>query len=113
MLVLLSFQGRAQSNYVRIANIVVDSSRLTDYITALREGIETAVYTEPGVLAMYAVAEKNLPHHITIMETYASRAAYEQHLQTPHFQKYKRGTLSWVTSLVLTEVVPVISKSKQ
>lgn len=113
LFLLTSFPGRSQSNYVRIAKLVVDSSHLADYISALREGIETAVSTEPGVLSMYAVADQQRPYHITILETYASRAAYEQHVQTPHFKKYKTGTLAWVRSLELTDVVPVIAKSKQ
>jgi quinol monooxygenase YgiN len=113
LLSLVSLTGRAQSNYVRIAKLVVDSSHLADYISALREGIETAVSTEPGVLSMYAVADQQRPYHITILETYASRAAYEQHVQTPHFKKYKSGTSLWVKSLELIDVVPVINQTKQ
>ena len=113
LLSLVSLTGRAQSNYVRIAKLVVDSSHLADYISALREGIETAVSTEPGVLSMYAVADQQWPFHITILETYASRAAYEQHVQTPHFKKYKSGTSLWVKSLELIDVVPVINQTKQ
>jgi quinol monooxygenase YgiN len=57
---------------------------------------------------MHAVADKAHPQRITIMETYASKTAYDQHIQTAHFQKYKQGTLSMVKSLELTDVVPII-----
>ena len=40
---------------------------------------------------------------ITILETYASKAAYESHIASEHFQKYKQGTLHMVKSLVLSD----------
>lgn len=63
---------------------------------------------EPGVLTLYAVAEKDVPNRITILEIYANRTAYESHLKTPHFQKYKQGTIEMVEDLVLTDTQPLI-----
>jgi quinol monooxygenase YgiN len=39
-----------------------------------------------------------------ILEMYANRQAYESHLKTPHFQKYKSTTLSMVKSLKLVDM---------
>jgi len=105
--------ARSQNSYARIAKIVVDSVRLAEYKSALREGIETSVRTEPGVLRMYAVYDSNKPTQVTVFETYASREAYEKHIQTPHFKKYKALSLSMVLSLELTDVVPIIFESKK
>lgn len=104
----------AQTNepYVRVAKIMVDSSQLKAYMSFLKEGVEAAIEKEPGVLQMYAVAEKNHPHRITIIETYASKAAYESHIQSAHFQKYKQGTLQMVQQLELIDVVPLLFLSK-
>lgn len=101
--------AKAQLNdpYVRVGKIMVDSSQLKTYMSFLKEGVEAAIEKEPGVLQMYAVAEKNHPHSITIIETYASKAAYETHIQSAHFQKYKQGTLAMVRSLDLRDVVPL------
>ena len=63
---------------------------------------------EPGVLTLYAVAEKNNPNKVTILEIYADKDAYEKHLKTPHFKKYKQGTLSMVKNLELIDVKPLI-----
>jgi len=38
------------------------------------------------------------------LEIYASREAYEAHLQTPHFKYYKTATLKMVDSLKLIEM---------
>lgn len=109
---LWSNQITAQEPYVRIAKIVVDSSHLSEYQSYLKEGIETSVKLEKGVLRMFAVYEKDKPNHVTVFETYASKEAYETHIKTAHFQKYKNGTLKMVQSLELIDVVPIIYESK-
>ena len=73
----------------------------------LKEGAEAAMSLEPGVIKIYAVAEKDTPHKITILEIYADRAAYESHLKTTHFMKYKQGTLDMVEDLQLIDVKPL------
>ena len=98
----------AENYLVRLSKISVDPAQLDAYNTYLKEEIEASMRLEPGVLTLYATAEKDAPHKVTILEIYASRAAYESHLQTPHFQKYKQGTLRMVQELELTDVKPLI-----
>ena len=78
----------------------------------LTEEIETAVRVEPGVLTLYAVYEKDRPTHVTIFEIYADEAAYEGHLKTAHFKKYKNGTQDMVKALDLVNVAPIALESK-
>lgn len=115
ILLLMSHSLFAQTTepYVRIAKIVVDSLQLENYKAALKKGMETAIREEPGVLSMYAVCDKKQPDHITILETYASLQAYQSHIQTAHFKKYKAGTVSMVKSLELVDVVPIAFESKK
>jgi quinol monooxygenase YgiN len=101
-----------KNHVVRLAKLVIDSSQLSNYKTFLKEGIETAVRVEPGVLTLYAVAEKENPTHITILEIYADTAAYEGHLQTPHFIKYKTATKDMVKSLELVATDPIVPDMK-
>ncbi len=98
----------AENNLVRLSKITVDPAQLDAYNAFLTEEIEASIRLEPGVLTLYATAEKEAPHKVTILEIYADRAAYESHLQTPHFQKYKQGTLSMVKELELVDVKPLI-----
>ena len=98
----------AENNLVRLSKITVDPAQLDAYNAFLKEEIEASMRLEPGVLTLYATAEKEAPHKVTILEIYADRAAYESHLQTPHFQKYKQGTLSMVKELELVDVKPLI-----
>lgn len=98
----------AADNLVRLSKITVDPAQLDAYNAFLKEEIEASMRLEPGVLTLYATSEKEAPHKVTILEIYANRAAYESHLKTPHFQKYKKGTLSMVKELELVDVNPLI-----
>ena len=97
---------------VRLAELHIDPSQLEEYKAALRDEIETSIRLEPGVLTLYAVSVKGDPGQIRIFEMYADAAAYEAHLQTPHFKKYKTGTEGMVKSLVLVETDPILLRAK-
>lgn len=105
--------GQERKQMVRMARLVIDSAALDNYKTFLKEEIEASIRIEPGVLTLYAVAEKNKPTHITIFETYASVTAYQSHIQTAHFKKYKEGTMRMVKSLELVEVDAVALGAKK
>ena len=93
---------------MRLAKLVIEPAHLEAYKAALKEEIEASIRLEPGVLALYAVAEKKDPTRIMLIESYADEASYHAHLETPHFKKYKEGTLHMVKSLELIEVDPVL-----
>ena len=101
-----------QNHMVRLAKLEIDSAQLENYKTFLKEEIETSVKVEAGVLTLYAVFEKEHPTRVTILEIYADTTAYKSHIQTPHFLKYKNGTLNMVKSLQLIAVDPLIPKMK-
>lgn len=102
------FAQKENEQMVRLAKLVIDSVQLKNYNAYLKEEIETSIRVEPGVLTLYAVAEKYRPTHITILEIYANTEAYKKHIQTPHFLKYKNGTKDMVKSLELVEASPLI-----
>jgi quinol monooxygenase YgiN len=93
---------------VRIAELEIDPDQLTAYTNALKEEIATSIRVEPGVLTLYAVAVKDHPNQVRIFETYQDQAAYEVHLQTPHFKQYKNKTQGMVKSLKLIETEPIL-----
>lgn len=92
---------------VRLSKIEVYPEHLEEYMKYATEVGEVSLRTEPGVLTMYAVREKENPNRITILETYASREAYEFHIVSEHFQKYKQGTLHMVKKLTLSDQTPL------
>lgn len=92
---------------VRLSRIEVYPEHLKEYMAYAKEVGEISLRTEPGVLTMYAMSEKDNPCIITILETYASQDAYKKHIASAHFQKYKQGTLKMVKDLKLTDQTPL------
>jgi len=105
----------AQSNpqYIRIAKLVIDSAKLQSYNAAPKEHAETAVKVEPGVLMLYAVAEKENPTHVSVFEIYANLDEYKSHIRTSHFLKYKKTVEGMVKSLSLVDIEPIALEAKQ
>lgn len=104
----------AQENHqmVRLVKLVIDPAQLESYQTALKEEIDSSMSNEPGVLTLYAMSEKENPTHINILEIYADEDAYHAHLQTPHYTKYKKGTMHMIKSLELVDVIPMVPGMK-
>lgn len=89
---------------VRISKIEILPEFLEEYKEILKEESAASVKLEPGVVAIFPMFEKENPTQIRILEIYANRKAYELHLKTPHFQKYKTTTLKMVKSLKLVDM---------
>ena len=101
-----------EQRIVRIAELGIDLDQLTAYKAALKEEIAASIRLEPGVLALYAVSVKDHPNQIRLFECYSSQAAYESHLRTAHFLKYKADTQTMVRSLKLIETDPILLGSR-
>ena len=92
---------------IRLSKIKINPDYIDEYMKYATEVGTISLETESGVLTMYAVADKENPCNITILETYASQEAYKSHIASEHFQKYKQGTLHMVDSLRLDDVMPL------
>jgi len=109
----VSVCAQSNSNYLRIAQLIIDSTKLGSYKDALKEHAEAAVRIEPGVLMLYAVYEKENPTHVSVFEIYANVDAYNSHIKTPHFLKYKTTVQDMVKTLELIDVVPIALEAKK
>jgi len=113
LVMTISLSTSAQDHHmIRVAKIQVDPAQLEQYNAALKEQMTAAIKAEPGVLSYYAVADKADPSHITILEIYADTAAYQAHIQTPHFKKYKATVQNMVNKLELEDVTLVAAAKK-
>lgn len=92
---------------VRLSKIEVYPQYLDEYMKYAVEVGEQSLRSEPGVLTMYALQEKENPCMVTILETYSSQKAYQAHIASEHFQKYKQGTLHMVKDLKLIDQHPM------
>ena len=95
----------------RLAEIEVYPKYLTEYLSYANEVDRLSVEREPGVVCLFPMQSAEDSTRIRILEIYASEEAYQQHLKTEHFQKYKQGTLHMVKSLNLPTMKPLDPKT--
>lgn len=99
---------RAQQNtdnmLIRISEIEVHPQYLKEYLEYAYTVGATSVKEEPGVVCIYPMQTKRDSCHIRILEIYASSEAYQHHIKSAHFQKYKTSTLHMVKSLDLVDM---------
>ena len=102
----------SQSRYVRLAELEIDSAQADAFAAATREVGQASVRSEEGCLALYAVAEKDNPSRVRVFEIYRDPAAYQAHLQTAHFKKFRTTTETMVKARKLMDAVPVSLATK-
>lgn len=91
----------------RIAEIEVKPEFLDAYLAAAGDVGATSVREEPGVLCIFPMQDAKKPTSIRIVEIYRDEAAYQAHLATPHFLRYKTGTPHMIESLRLAPMRPL------
>ena len=96
---------------VRIAELEIETDYLDEYLEILKEESEASLRLEPGVICIYPMFQKQNPTQIRLLEIYANKEAYESHLKTPHFQKYKTTTAEMVKDLKLIDMEAIDPES--
>jgi quinol monooxygenase YgiN len=99
--------------HIRIAELEINPVQLDAYKAAVKAEMEASVRVEPGVLAIYAVAEKDSPTKLRFFEVYADEAAYNSHRESAHFKKYVETTKNMIKSRKLIETVPIQLSDKK
>ena len=92
---------------VRLAEIEVYPEHLQEYLKFANEVDRQSVEREPGVVCLFPMQSADDSTQIRILEIYASEEAYQSHIKTEHFLKYKQGTLHMVKSLKLPTMQPL------
>jgi len=109
-MLVLSLTAVAQENQtmiVRLAEIEVYPQHLKEYLEFANEVDRLSVEREPGVICLFPMQSAEDSTQIRILEIYASEKAYQSHLKTDHFQRYKQGTLHMVRNLRLPTMKPL------
>lgn len=102
---------RSNPLLVRLAEIEVHPEYLSEYLAQGIEIAATSVREEPGVLCLFPMQSQEDSTQMRILEIYASQEAYQRHIATAHFLKYKQGTKHMVRSLRLGELRPLDPES--
>ena len=105
--IILTASSFAQDMLVRISEIEVYPQYLKEYLAFANEVDRLSMEREPGVVCLFPMQSAEDSTQIRILEIYASQEAYQSHIQSAHFQKYKQGTLHMVKDLKLPTMKPL------
>lgn len=98
--------------FARLADLRIDPDRLEDFRAAATVHAEATLRDEPGALALYAVARKDEPAQVRVLELYTDAAAYQAHLRSPHFRQFRAATDAMTKSRTLLDVSPLLLGAK-
>lgn len=104
---MITANSFAQDMIVRIAEIEVWPQYLKEYLDIANEVDRLSMERERGVICLFPMQSAEDSTQIRILEIYASEEAYQEHLKTEHFLKYKTGTLHMLKSLKLPTMKPL------
>ena len=105
-------EQQLQKRIVRLSVVTVDPAQLETYKEFAAECGKRSMAEEPGVIFMYSMADQKQPNRISILEIYADQEAYEKHIRSAHFQKYKQRTLQMVRKLELLDQTALIPEMR-
>ena len=88
---------------VRISEIEVYPKYLEEYLEFAKEVAAQSIQKEKDVVSIYPMAEIKDNNLIRILEIYKNQDVYKKHIASPHFRKYKDGTLYMVKHLDLVD----------
>lgn len=100
-------QDNNKGMIIRISEIEVYPEYLGEYIIYAKEVAFQSVEKEQGVVSIYPMAVAKDNTQIKILEIYKNQEAYKHHIATPHFKKYKEGTLHMVKHLDLVDTYQI------
>jgi uncharacterized protein len=98
------FENANNGMLVRISEIEVYPEYIDEYLTYARDVAQASVDHEDGVIAIYPMMVIRNNNQIRILEIYKDDKAYQSHIASAHFQKYKQGTIHMVKSLDLVDM---------
>ena len=88
--------------YMVVAELTVARERLDDFIAHSLEDGKDSVANEPGCRQFDVHVAADGSPTLVLYEVYDDRAAFEAHLQTPHFFRWRDATQDRITERRVT-----------
>jgi quinol monooxygenase YgiN len=82
--------------YMIIAPIQIKEGHRDAFIEAMLDDARGSVANEPGCLRFDVIQDGADPNRIWLYEAYTDEAAFQAHLQTPHFIKWRDTVKDWM-----------------
>ncbi|HEL2203053.1 TPA: antibiotic biosynthesis monooxygenase [Streptococcus suis] len=101
-----------EDHFLKFAQVQVREGGQEAFESSVLINMQSSMKEESGVLAMYAVKDRQQPNRYYFYEVYASAKAYEDHRLRPHFKRYLSETQDLVEEKILQDLENSIAISK-
>ena len=79
----------------------VFEERMQDFLPLMRRNAETSLSQEPGCTQFDVCVDPSRPNEVFLYELYADAAAFDVHLNSPHFMDFYVKTNPMIASKAL------------
>ena len=81
--------GSGKTAFVVIATFNVNPGAMSEFLAIAQADARDSVANEPGCQHFDAVIPEDAPDHLVLYEVYDDRAAFERHLEQPHYAPFR------------------------
>ena len=81
--------------YVIIAPIKIKEGYKEQFVEAMLDDAKGSMKNEPGCLRFDVIQDGDDPNQIWLYEVYVDEAAFQAHMKTPHFIKWRDSVKDW------------------
>jgi autoinducer 2-degrading protein len=90
------------SGFAILVRFLVAPDQRSAFLAAVTRNAAASVSNEPGCQRFDILVDQSTKtDEVLLYEIYDNAAAFERHLQTPHFAAFQTETHDWVTSSTL------------
>lgn len=83
--------------YAVVVEFMIKPERFDEFLTIVRQNADTSLQTEPGCTRFDVLWDPARPGDVLLYELYSTAAAFDLHLQTPHFKSFDTLSAEMVT----------------
>lgn len=84
--------------YVIVVDFKIKPERLAEFMPLMLENARASRETEPGCRVFDVCADPKKETSVFLYEVYDDRAAFDEHLDSPHFKRFDAAVASMVAS---------------
>jgi quinol monooxygenase YgiN len=94
----------AEEAYVIVAELTVPTERFDEFVEHSLDDGRHSEEDEPGCQQFDVSVKEDGSPTVVLYEVYDNLAAFELHLKTPHFARWRDATQSWITDRRVTRL---------
>ncbi len=81
--------------YILIVTLEIKPEHRTVFLEAMLDDAKGSVEREPGCLRFDVLQNQEDPNKIHLYEVYRDKAAFEVHLEAPHYLRWRDAVKEW------------------